>query len=89
MVNIFNKNQNWSIVNKPHFPQRFKTVTNEEMEKFFDSRQAKSTKRNTAWGLKIFQDWNMEVYGTALDMLTVNVSTLASHLSRFYCEARP
>lgn len=31
----------------------------------------------------------MEVFGATLDMQTVDVSTLADHLSRFYCEARP
>ncbi|XP_052688916.1 histone-lysine N-methyltransferase SETDB1-B-like isoform X2 [Crassostrea angulata] len=66
-----------------------KTVTNEEREKLFDSKQSKTTKRNTTWGMKIFQDWNMEVFGATLDMQTVDVSTLADHLSRFYCEARP
>eukprot|EP00105_Crassostrea_gigas_P039458 XP_019923606.1 PREDICTED: uncharacterized protein LOC105330182 [Crassostrea gigas] len=41
--------------------QRFKTVTNEEIEKFFDSRQAKSTKRNTAWGFFKIGTWRSMV----------------------------
>uniref|UniRef100_A0A8W8MET8 Uncharacterized protein n=1 Tax=Magallana gigas TaxID=29159 RepID=A0A8W8MET8_MAGGI len=40
---------------------RFKTVTNEEIEKFFDSRQAKSTKRNTAWGFFKIGTWRSMV----------------------------
>lgn len=46
--------------------------------------QCQSLKHNL-----LFLDWNMEVFGATLDMQTVDVSTLADHLSRFYCEARP
>ena len=39
----------------PKEKKRFKTVTNEELKDLQDSRQAKSTKRNTKWGVKVFQ----------------------------------
>lgn len=31
----------------------------------------------------------MEVFGTTLDMQTVNASTLVTHLSRYYCGGKP
>ncbi|XP_062577797.1 uncharacterized protein LOC134239637 [Saccostrea cucullata] len=36
-----------------------------------------------------FIDWNIEVYGTSLDMLTVDIPTLSNRLSKFYCSAMP
>jgi hypothetical protein len=35
--------------------KRFKTVSESHIRHLFDSRQAAATKRNTAWGVKIFQ----------------------------------
>lgn len=35
--------------------KRFKTVSEDEIKKFRDSRQTESTKRNTKWGIKIIQ----------------------------------
>ena len=42
------------ISEPPKEKKRFKTVTNEELKDLQDSRQAKSTKRNTKWGVKSF-----------------------------------
>lgn len=42
------------VLKKSLFPQIFKIVTNKEMEKI-RLQTSKTTKRNTAWGLKIFQ----------------------------------
>lgn len=41
----------YQIVNEPHFSQRFKTVTNEKMETFFESKQAnrQKEKRHAEW----------------------------------------
>nr|XP_022306586.1 uncharacterized protein LOC111112973 [Crassostrea virginica] len=69
--------------------KRFKTTSNAEMEKLFEARQAPNTKRNTSWGLKIFQEWNLETNGCLMDMETVEPLVLANSLGRFYCEARP
>ncbi|XP_061190634.1 uncharacterized protein LOC133198584 [Saccostrea echinata] len=69
--------------------KRFKTTTEDEMERLFEGRQATSTKQNTQWGMRIFQDWNKECFGKELDMELVDPSTLSNLLSRFYCEARP
>lgn len=41
---IFNKYQNLNIVIKQHFPQPFKTVTNEEMD-FFRLQTSKIKKK--------------------------------------------
>jgi hypothetical protein len=30
-------------------------IDDESIQKFFEERQLKSTKKNTAWGMKIFQ----------------------------------
>ena len=35
--------------------KRFKTTTAEEIDHLFGARHTSSTKRNTAWGMKIFQ----------------------------------
>ena len=35
--------------------KRFKSVTDEDVENLFAARQAPSTKKNTLWGMKIFQ----------------------------------
>lgn len=59
------------------------------MDELFEARQAPNTKRNTLWGLKIFQEWNLETYGNEIDLASVDPLTLANSLGRFYCEARP
>ncbi|XP_021357337.1 testicular acid phosphatase homolog isoform X2 [Mizuhopecten yessoensis] len=50
---------------------RFHKASEEEIENLFDERQSTNTKKNTAWGLKVFQDWNMEVRGRYMDLATV------------------
>ncbi|KAJ8321109.1 hypothetical protein KUTeg_002696 [Tegillarca granosa] len=35
--------------------KRFKTVSKQEQERLFEARQAPTTKKNTLWGMKIFQ----------------------------------
>lgn len=35
--------------------KRFKPTTSKDMDELFEARQAPNTKRNTLWGLKIFQ----------------------------------
>jgi hypothetical protein len=39
--------------------KRFKPTSTDEMEKLFEARQAPNTKRNTLWGMKIFQGTNL------------------------------
>lgn len=39
----------------PAPPKRFKSMTEEQIQMFEDSRQSNSTKRNTKWGVKLFQ----------------------------------
>lgn len=46
---------NTRFLHNPYFSQILKTVPNKEKEKFFDSKQSYTTKRNTTWGMKIFQ----------------------------------
>ncbi|KAJ8311587.1 hypothetical protein KUTeg_010942 [Tegillarca granosa] len=41
--------------------KRFKTVSKEEMERLFVARQAPTTKKNTIWGMKIFQEKKMRL----------------------------
>lgn len=35
--------------------KRFKNVTEEQLKNYHDSHQSSSTKKNTVWGMKIFQ----------------------------------
>ncbi|XP_060083742.1 uncharacterized protein LOC132562993 [Ylistrum balloti] len=70
-------------------PKRFKVASEEELDELFDARHAISTKKNTAWGMKLFQDWNIEVSGKPLDMAAVSVLDLAELLRKFYYGARP
>ena len=35
--------------------KRFHKASDDELQVLFDSRQSKSTKKNTTWGIKIFQ----------------------------------
>ncbi|XP_069102852.1 uncharacterized protein [Argopecten irradians] len=69
--------------------KRFRVVSEEELDQLFDARHSNSTKKNTLWGLKLFQEWNIEVSGSPLDMTTVSVPDLAEQLRKFYCGARP
>ncbi|XP_069140542.1 uncharacterized protein [Argopecten irradians] len=68
---------------------RFKSFSEEEIEEFTISAQAKSTQKNTLWGMKIFQDWSNEVYGHTTDMHDITAENLATKLKKFYCEATP
>lgn len=69
--------------------KRFKTVSEDEIKKFRDSRQTESTKRNTKWGIKIIQEWSTETFGFEIDFVTIEAADLNSKLSKFYAEARP
>eukprot|EP00105_Crassostrea_gigas_P003620 XP_011416528.1 PREDICTED: uncharacterized protein LOC105320322 [Crassostrea gigas] len=69
--------------------KKFKTVSEDEIKKFRDSRQTESTKRNTKWGVKIIQEWSTETFGFEIDFVTIEAADLNSKLSKFYAEARP
>ncbi|XP_033726736.1 uncharacterized protein LOC117316304 [Pecten maximus] len=69
--------------------ERFRKVTAADMNKYLDMNQSKSTKANTKWGMKIFQDWHTETYGNKLDMAQYSIDELKEKLGKFYCEARP
>jgi hypothetical protein len=36
-------------------PKRFRSITDTELQEFQGARQSKSTKRNTKWGIQLFQ----------------------------------
>ncbi|KAJ8303660.1 hypothetical protein KUTeg_018770 [Tegillarca granosa] len=44
--------------------KRFKTVSKQEQERLFEARQAPTTKKNTLWGMKIFQGWGLQRWCT-------------------------
>lgn len=53
---------------KPEMPctpspanKRFKSVSKEQMDELFDARQSNATKKNTIWGMRIFQGIYMQV----------------------------
>ncbi|CAC5361203.1 unnamed protein product [Mytilus coruscus] len=62
--------------------KRFKTVTPEELKDLQDSRQAKSTKQNTKWGVKVFQEWCMEALDQVLVFATTETEELHNVLDR-------
>lgn len=62
--------------------KRFKTVSEDEIKTFRDSRQTESTKRNTKW------EWSTETFGFEIDFVTIEAADLNSKLSKFYAEAR-
>ncbi|CAC5370793.1 unnamed protein product [Mytilus coruscus] len=69
--------------------KRFKTVTPEELKDLQDSRQAKSTKQNTKWGVKVFQEWCMEALDQVLISQLLKTEELNNVLGKFYAEATP
>ncbi|XP_021357785.1 uncharacterized protein LOC110453244 [Mizuhopecten yessoensis] len=54
-----------------------------------DSRQSKSTKNNTKWGIKVFQEWNRQMVGEDVDLSSIGVGDLCLKLRQFYAEATP
>lgn len=42
--------------------KRFKPTISKDMDELFEARQAPNTKRNTLWGLKIFQGTYIYTY---------------------------
>ncbi|XP_021356183.1 uncharacterized protein LOC110452147 [Mizuhopecten yessoensis] len=42
--------------------KRFKTVDANQQKIYQDANHSESTKKNTSWALKLFQDWHHEVY---------------------------
>ncbi|XP_033727680.1 uncharacterized protein LOC117317012 [Pecten maximus] len=70
-------------------PQRFKRLSEDQLKEMEDERQSKSTKSNTKWGIKVFQDWNREVHGQELDISLIGVGDLCDKLRQFYAEASP
>ncbi|XP_069107299.1 uncharacterized protein [Argopecten irradians] len=78
-----------SVSDKHSKTSRFKTVSEKQIKDYEESNQSKATKKNTAWGVKLFQEWHVEVYGIELDLATVEEDALNKILAKFYCEARP
>lgn len=56
----------------PAPPKRFKSMTEEQIQMFEDSRQSNSTKRNTKWGVKLLQG----IYLTHLKIISRNLTCL-------------
>ncbi|XP_069105073.1 uncharacterized protein [Argopecten irradians] len=65
-----------SVSDKPSKTSRFKTVSEKQIKDYKESNQSKATKKNTAWGVKLFQEWHVEVYGNELDLATVEEDAL-------------
>ncbi|KAL5018998.1 hypothetical protein ScPMuIL_004720 [Solemya velum] len=68
---------------------RFKKVTEDHLKILEESRQSNSTKKNTKWGIKLFQDWSTEVLGSETNFQEVTEEELDKLLVRFYAEATP
>ncbi|KAL5018423.1 hypothetical protein ScPMuIL_004145, partial [Solemya velum] len=68
---------------------RFKKVTEDHLKILEESRQSNSTKKNTKWGIKLFQDWSTEVLGSETNFQEVTEEERDKLLVRFYAEATP
>ncbi|XP_048749546.2 uncharacterized protein LOC125661544 isoform X3 [Ostrea edulis] len=69
--------------------KRFGEVSDEELIKYYEGNQSSSTRKNTRWGLKVFQEWCLETQEEAVDFSSINSQDLATLLTKFYCEAKP
>ncbi|KAK3105732.1 hypothetical protein FSP39_004479 [Pinctada imbricata] len=84
-----------NVTNPPilHEPQsstsRCKKFTESELDNLEAKRQSESTKRNTKWGVKVFQEWSVHACGSEVDFHEINIDELNIKLRRFYAEAQP
>ncbi|KAK3100092.1 hypothetical protein FSP39_014603 [Pinctada imbricata] len=67
---------------------RFQKVTDEQIKKFEEAHQSDSTKLNTKWVVKLFQDWHVNEYQICMDFETISENDLSWKLRKFYCEAK-
>ncbi|XP_033730755.1 uncharacterized protein LOC117320207 [Pecten maximus] len=70
-------------------PKRFPELHESSLQEIEKNRQAKATKKNTKWGLKVFQAWSTERYGEEIDFGTIDTGNLNDKLRVFYAEATP
>ncbi|CAG2212786.1 KCTD1_15 [Mytilus edulis] len=74
----------------PSCPKRFKKMEENELQSLKENfHQSKSTKNNTKWGVKLFQEWCLESSGGHTDFNTVTKVDLNNKLRHFYAEAKP
>ncbi|KAL9962018.1 hypothetical protein ACROYT_G031072 [Oculina patagonica] len=66
---------------------RFATLNSDELTAIVSNAQAKETKRNTKWGVKIFEEWCCQ-RGIKRNVLQMSNEELDESLRRFYAEAR-
>ncbi|KAK3106038.1 hypothetical protein FSP39_011471 [Pinctada imbricata] len=84
-----------NVTNPPILPEpqhstsRFKKLTESELDNLEAKRQSESTKRNTKWGVKVFQEWSVHDSGSEVDFHEINSDELNIKLRRFYAEAQP
>ncbi|KAL3866008.1 hypothetical protein ACJMK2_043349 [Sinanodonta woodiana] len=69
--------------------QRFKKLTEEDLKAIEINQYSDATKRNTKWGIGVFNAWCIEIIGKKLDLNTIRPDELSGHLRRFYAEAQP
>ncbi|KAJ8300805.1 hypothetical protein KUTeg_022324 [Tegillarca granosa] len=67
---------------------RFVTVDESKIASYEAQKQSSSTKRNTQWGINIFQDWHKTRYGAALMFQLIEKEELFQKLRKFFCEVR-
>ncbi|WAR22574.1 hypothetical protein MAR_016548 [Mya arenaria] len=70
-------------------PKRFKALADDEIDSTEGKPKSTSTKKNSQWGINLFQERHKEVFEHELDFYTVTKDNLAEKLRKFYCEANP
>ncbi|CAG2203130.1 unnamed protein product [Mytilus edulis] len=69
--------------------KRFKNLDKETLLEIEQNQYSASTKKNTKWGVGVFNAWCSERLASTLDFQTVSVDCLNSSLRQFYAEAQP
>ncbi|XP_062574457.1 uncharacterized protein LOC134236294 [Saccostrea cucullata] len=69
--------------------QRFKTLQEQDLLEIETNQYSNSTKKNTKWGIGVFNAWCMERLNEVLDLHTISAPVLDENLRKFYAEAQP
>ncbi|XP_062577662.1 uncharacterized protein LOC134239501 [Saccostrea cucullata] len=68
---------------------RFKCLSEKDLLEIERNQYSDATKRNTKWGIGVFNAWCLERLNETHDLEVVDASTLNESLRKFYAEAQP
>ncbi|KAL3854048.1 hypothetical protein ACJMK2_013330 [Sinanodonta woodiana] len=78
-----------AVTNNNNNSVRTGPLTEEDLKAIEINQYSDATKRNTKWGMGVFNAWCIEIIGKKLDLNTIRPDELSGHLRRFYAEAQP